>query len=488
MHVLFATSEVAGYYKLGGLADVSRSLPEALSHTGIGVDIVMPYYHGLKTQDVKCIGKVAIETAQARELVFIFRTKLPNSGVNLLLPRHPELNDYNAPHMAYRFAFFNLIIKQLYLYAPHITGYNYDIIHCQDWHTSLVPVLVGEDNKVLSQVRSKYRFKPGSGKMQPTLESRGVKTVLTIHNLLYQGEIEVSNLHKLNIKTGLLHEYRHDHGKFVRGLREGLEHADMVTTVSPTYAKELTGKEFGGHLSATLKLRRKQFFGILNGIDNRLWNPASDNVLSAKFNASNYKSGKPICKKDLQRNLGLPQIADMPLVGFIGRLEPKQKGIELIRQSVMAPAFGNYQLVILGTGNEREVSYLTDLSRKHRNLVFINKFDEALARKIYAGCDIMVVPSRFEPCGLIQMIAMRYGTIPLVRATGGLADTVIDGVTGFVFKEYSAGALNTAFDRVLTAYKQPNYWSQIVKNVFTQDFSWDRSAREYISLYRQLLD
>ncbi len=473
MKVLFVTSEVAGLYKRGGLADVSYSLPVALEKRGIHVAIAMPYYQSIKGHSVSCIGQLAIDYDRRRELMFIFETRLPGTDVPVYLFRHPLLHEYDGPDIVERFGFFAKAVAQLYLYSSGLLGGPYDIVHCNDWHTALVPLLLGEASKVGYRERE-------------TIESRTTRTILTVHNLLYQGEAGSSITLKLGFPKTLFHAFMTPLGRAVRLLTEGFEYADMVTTVSPTYAQEIMKGMHGKRVREVFHRRGDKIVGILNGIDTNLWSPSDDAALPVQYTHATVVSAKQKIKEQLQSAVRLPQV-NVPLFGFVGRFESRQKGLDLIARAVKTLPPETYQIVLLGTGQKKLVGEFQKLSEMHENISYVNTFDERLARRIYAGSDIMLVPSKFEPCGLTQMIAMRYGTLPLVRKTGGLADSVRDGLTGFVFGPYSTAALVTKMQEAISVYaKQPRKFSTMMKNAMKEDFSWSHQVQEYINLYRKL--
>ncbi len=474
MRVLFVTSECVPFFKRGGLGDVSYSLPVALSKLGVRMSIVMPYYEKAKVAGATCVGQMAVDFDRRRELIFIFKTTIPGTDVETYLLRHPRLNEYGGDNIADTFAFFSKAVTELYLYSPHILGGIYDIVHCNDWHTALVPLLLGERRKLGYQVRE-------------TLQSKGVKTVLTIHNLLYKGETGIGVTLRLGLPIDLFHVFTTPLGRAVKLLREGLEYADVITTVSPTYAREIIRGAHGDETRAVLTKRRGRLVGILNGIDPDLWDPKTDSALPVHFDGNTVIPAKREIKIHLQEALGLP-VSTVPLFGFVGRLEFRQKGIDLIARAVEKLPSDAYQLVLLGTGSPRSVRAFERLAKKHSHIAFVHTFDERLARRMYAGCDVMVVPSKFEPCGLTQMIAFRYGTIPLVRKTGGLADSVIDGKTGFVFGPYTGRALIAAMERAIALFTtKPDAWTHMVHTGMKLDFSWRSSAKAYKALYKKLL-
>jgi len=474
MRILFVTSELATIFKLGGLADVSYALPVALTKLGIHVDIVMPFYEKIKLHTARCVGQIAVDFDRRRELVFIFRTQIPQTNVSVYLFRHPKLNDYSGHKTAEVFAFFSKTVTELYLYTPHIFGETYDIVHCNDWHTALIPLLLGEHQKVGYQRKH-------------TIQSESTKTVLTIHNLLYQGETGIGTALRLGIPKNLFHVFTTPLGRAVKLLREGLDYADVITTVSPSYAKEMIAGSQGDSIRSILAQRKDRLVGILNGIDEHLWNPHTDPALWETYTLQSVREAKAKNKALLRKALHL-QEKRVPLFGFVGRLEARQKGIDLLMQSIRYLPRNAYQLALLGTGTEKIVEKIKILAKDHPNISFIHTFDERLARRIYAGADVMLVPSKFEPCGLTQMIAMRYGTLPLVRNTGGLADSVIDGRDGFVFEKYSEKDLTVSMKKAMETYtNEPSRWHTMIERAMKKDFSWNRSAKEYLKLYKSLL-
>lgn len=474
MKVLFVTSEVATLYKRGGLADVSYSLPVALAARGVPIAIAMPYFESIKNINALCVGQMAIDWDRRRELVFIFRAILPGTSVPVFLFRHPMLNTYDHAHIEEKFAFFSKAVAQLYLYAPATLGGPYDILHCNDWHTALIPLLVGEHSKVGYRERE-------------TIQSSRAKTILSIHNLLYQGETGTSITLKLGFPKPLFHPFMTPLGRAIRLLTEGMEYADVVATVSPTYAKEIMRGYHGKGVRKVFKRRGDVIQGILNGIDQELWDPKNDPTLPFPYDRHSVYAKKAATKTSLRRALKLPQ-RDVPLFGFVGRLESRQKGLDLIAYAIKTLPPDSYQLALLGTGEKKQVTLFTHLAQKYENIAYVHTFDERLARRIYAGSDVMLVPSKFEPCGLTQMIAMRYGTLPLVRKTGGLADSVRDGLTGFVFNRYTRSALVGRMQEVIATYStQSDLWKRMIARVMRQDFSWKHQAGEYVALYKSLM-
>ena len=474
--VLFVTSEVATVYKLGGLGDVSYALPAALKRLGVDVRIALPYYSRVKHVSAKCLGPLAVSWDGRRELVFVFAARLGNTRVPLLLFRHPILNEYKGDKeidSPTRFAFFCQAVAT-FVTVEAMKGENFDVIHCNDWHTALLPLLLGESPKVFG------------GK--ETIASQAVRSVLTIHNPAYHGITGKGLVKKIALDSRQFHILRDWGGPYINLLREGLEYADTITTVSPTFAREMLKENYGPHVTGILRRRKDRLIGILNGVDPQLWDPKHDPSLPKNYTIRDALMAKKDIKAHLRQALRLRD-ATVPLVGFVGRLDRRQKGLDILLEATEKLLKWNaIQLVMLGTGVPPVVKMIAKVVARHPEaFAFVHTFDERLARRIYAGADILAVPSKYEPCGLTQMIAMRYGTIPLVRKTGGLADTVEDGKTGFVFEKYQASALIEAMERAIAAWQEPKRWQQLVKTAMRQDFSWKRSAREYLGVYKKLI-
>lgn len=485
MRVLFVTSEVATLFKLGGLADVSYALPAALKRIGVNIAIALPYYTSIKIKKSRCIGPIAVSFDKKRELVFIFKALLPGTRVPVYLFRHPFLNEYKAHAdtlLQIRFAFFSQTVAT-YITVAAMRGERWGIVHCNDWHTALLPMLLGESPKVFFRTN-------GDINGLETLQAQETNTILTIHNPVYHGIAKPKLADQISLDKRQFHILKDGGTPYINLLREGIEYADVMTTVSPTFAREMLAGNYGPHVTGMLRRRRNKIIGILNGIDTTLWDPRIDPNLPRRYSIASALRTKPFIKAHLQRALRMPE-RDVPLFGFVGRLDPTQKGVDILLGAADTfLAKESLQLVLLGTGSPKIVKAIRQLAGKYKNsIAFVHTFDERLARRIYAGCDVMVVPSRFEPCGLIQMIAMRYGTIPLVRKTGGLADTVTDGKTGFVFGPYTKTALRGALSRTIERkYKNPLGWDQMITRVMRQDHSWTKSARAYKRLYDKFVN
>lgn len=481
MNIVFVTSEVAGIYKIGGLADVSHSLPKALGKLGHSIIVLLPRYREVSSLGGKHVGDIEVQFSGRAETVSLYELDGEDVGVRTIVLDHPFLQDYHSDKISEVFTFYSVVAASLCSDSQRYFGSSTDIVHCHDWHTGLVPVLLSSKNSV-----------PGPSDREKT---KNIPTVFTIHNLLYTGNITEEILHKLIDTVELynapskynFHEFIHEK-KYVSLLREGLENATIISTVSPTYAKEIAVTQ-PSPIENVLTRRTSDFFGVLNGIDMQIWNPETDSKIQSNYGAKSVDSMKKNNKNHLQQLTQLPTENSF-VIGFVGRIEPRQKGIDLVLPVLSRLVSDkNIQVIFLGTGEDKTEKSLHEIAAKFPSqIVFINTFDDKIAHQIYAGCDALLVPSKFEPCGLTQLIAMRYGTIPIVRKTGGLADTVDDGVTGFVFTDYQSDLL---MQKILTAYDtwshRPDVWSGMVKSAMQRDFSWEQSAAAYVHMYETAL-
>ncbi|MBI4335789.1 MAG: glycogen synthase GlgA, partial [Candidatus Omnitrophica bacterium] len=445
------------FAKTGGLADVSGSLPLALEKMGMDVKVIMPKYKCVKVKGSRTV------IGKKTEVLFLESEKYFNRD-QLYGDRS---GDY--PDNLERFAFFSKATLEL---AKEI-NFTPDIIHCNDWQSALIPVYL----------KTIYRGDPFYC---------GIKTVLTIHNLAYQGLFDKSQFPNTGLDWELFNMDGLEFYDKVNILKGGILFSDAVSTVSPTYAREIQTKEFGHGLEGALRARGKDIFGVLNGIDYAVWNPKTDRHIAKNYDADSI-DGKDANKTDLQRACGLKADSNVPLVGIISRLAD-QKGFDLIAAIIGDLLKTNVQLVVLGTGDDRYHVLLEKIAKLYPKKTSIHlKFDAVLAQKIYAGCDMFLMPSRFEPCGLGQMICLKYGTIPIVRLTGGLADTIkeFNSATGegngFTFSEYEASELYAAIKRAFSVYDDKGLWKKLVKKAMTCDFSMLRSARGYHDIYKQLV-
>ena len=480
LKIALISPEVFPFAKTGGLADVAGALPKYLARRGQDVIVVMPKYRtidgesfGLTDTGLEIAVKMDKETSQHRLFV---SEHIP--GVKTFFIDAPEYFDreqlYGTPNGDYpdnaaRFGFFAKSVLE----ALEALDFEADIIHCNDWQTGLVPVYLKERSE-------------NGGFLS------NAKTLFTIHNMAYQGLFEPGVLPKLGVPWKyFVMEGLEFWGKasFMKG---GIVFSDAVSTVSRRYSEEIQTPEFGFGLENILASRQNVLHGIPNGLDPEEWDPATDGDISARYTAS--KPGpKATCKRALANENGLVYSADVPIVGMITRLAA-QKGLDILSQCIEELVALGVNLVILGTGDDEYHRILEEKKEKLAGSVGVNiGFDCAMARRIYAGADMFLMPSRYEPSGLGQLISMRYGTIPIVRKTGGLSDTVTEfdpGTsqgTGFVFSEYTAGALTETAKRALNLYKDKTRWKKLVKNAMSYDSSWDRSSKEYIELYHNIL-
>lgn len=480
MHtVLFAASEVYPLVKTGGLADVAGSLPRALTKLGFDVKIVLPAYASVlekaATVGVRPVAQFEVEGTS----VTIKQTRLPGSKVTVWLVDVPEFseragNPYCGPDGSdwydnhKRFYMFSKAIEFIALDKVGLK-WRPDIVHCNDWQTGLVPALL-------------------------SLHPDHLATVFTIHNLAYRGLFSYQAFAELNLPSGFWHHERLEFYGQLSFIKGGIAFADYVTTVSPSYAKEIQKPEFGNGLDGLLRYRSDTLAGILNGIDCDEWNPGTDSHLATTYNRRSL-GNKAKNKQALQERMGLQVNAAVPLLGFIGRLVD-QKGIDLVVSQMNKLLAADYQLVVLGSGFSHYEQTLRNIAEQNPGKVAVYLgYDEALAHQIEAGCDIFLMPSLFEPCGLNQMYSLRYGTLPVVHAVGGLGDTVVerpldavdDEANGFLFYQPTGDDLFAAIERAVSAYRQEKLWKKLQLNAMSRDFSWDSSAKHYAEIYHRLL-
>ena len=478
MNTLFASSEVYPLIKTGGLADVSGSLPRALAQNKQDVRLILPAYQSVLAR-LKTVKRVA-QTRHYDHDVEILQSTLPGSRLKILLVSCPALFDRPGnPYLdetgkewsdnALRFALFCQVVVDV---AMNRLGLDWavDVVHCNDWQTALVPALL-----------QNFVQRPA--------------TVFTIHNLAYQGLYPKQTFIDLGL-PGELWTHQgvefHDNFSFIKG---GLNFADRINTVSPQYALEVQTDEFGFGLEKLLQYRAGRLSGILNGIDTEVWNPATDAYLVQKYNRRSL-SKKTVNKLALQQHYGLSEGSEIPMIGLVSRLV-EQKGLDLILQAISGLIKLPLQWVFLGSGAAQYETELQALATAHPQSVAVTiGYDEQLAHQIEAACDLYLMPSLFEPCGLNQLYSLRYGTIPLVTKVGGLADSVIgfsqetssdQTATGFDMAHKTAASLVETLRLALDVYRQKEVWSQLQLNAMQQDFSWKKSAADYIELYRLAL-
>ena len=474
IRVLFAAFEAVPFMKTGGLGDVAGSLPPALKEAGCEVRVMLPKFGTIPEEYRNRMSHVTeFQVSLGWRNLYCGVEKLHHRGVTWYFIDNEY---YFKREKAYgyfddgeRIAFFAKAVVESLQYLP---DFKCDVLHCNDWHTALAPVFLREFYQGL-----------------PLYEN--VKTVMTVHNLKFQGQMSDYVLGDILGLAGIpaaAEQLRSDE-RSVNFMQGGLCYSDVLTTVSPTYAQEIQTAFFGEHMEDIFRRRQSVLHGILNGIDTTTFDPAGEKDLPANFSAAD-KAGKAVCKAELQKELGLIPDPDVPLVVMVGRLTG-QKGLDLVQCVLNDLLRAPIQFAVLGTGEWEYEEMLKGyaLSSDGRMSAQI-KFDEALSHRMYAGADMLLMPSLFEPCGLAQMIAMRYGTLPVVRETGGLNDSVIpynqytgEG-TGFSFANYNAHEmLGTILSAAELYRSQPEVWERLMDNAMAQDFSWEKAAEQYAAIY-----
>lgn len=479
MKVLIASPEVYPFVKTGGLADVTGSLPKALRKLGVDARVILPKHKQIGDKFPLRYSNLHISVQISSKKVEAEIVESYYDGVTAYLIEKDEyfFRDYlySTPDGDYldnaeRFTFFSKAIIE----AMKVTDFVPDVLHLNDWETALSAMFLrvhhSEDPKL-----------------------KKVATLLTIHNLGYQGIFWHYDMHLLNVGWEYFTpEYLEFYGK-INFLKAGIVFSDIINTVSRKYSEEIQTPEFGFGLDGVLRKRSRDLFGVLNGIDYSEWDPEKDEKIPQKYGIETLEK-KAVNKIYLQRELQLPESEDIPLLATISRLSD-QKGFDLITSAIPQLVQLGIQYVILGTGERKYHDLLEDLKRRYPNSIGLKiGYDDRLAHLIEAGSDMFLLPSRYEPCGLNQLYSLKYGTIPIVRAVGGLDDTIIDydddpwSGTGFKFEEYSVSALVRAVERALEVYKDKKAWRALQKRGMLQDFSWDNSAREYLKLYQLAIE
>ena len=471
MKILYAASEALPFIASGGLADVAGSLPAALKKEGAECRVVMPLYGDIKPElreKMRYVTHFNVPLAWRNQYCGLFEAEANNVKYYLLDNEYyfKRSGIYGFYDDAERFVFFSKAILEMLTkidYAP-------DIINCNDWQTAMVPVFLNV------YYRSIEKF-------------RGIRTVFTIHNIAYQGK------YGMEIATDIagLPDYalpivEYDHN--VNMMKGAIDQSDVVSTVSPTYAEEILDSWFGFGLDRILREKRYKLCGILNGIDVKSYDPATDPEIYKNYTVKTVKD-KGINKAELQKQMGLNVEPDKPLVAMVSRLVG-MKGLDLVRYIFDSMIAEGIQFVVLGTGDYIYENFFAEMAARYPGTVAVRKgFVPDLARKIYAGADILLMPSKSEPCGLAQMVALRYGTIPIVRETGGLKDSIQDlggeNGNGYTFKTYNAHDMLGAVKRAVGLYRNPDLWQDAVCHAMECDFSWQRSAKKYMEMYQRVL-
>ena len=471
MKVLLCASEGSPYIKTGGLADVIGALPKALKEAGVDVRVILPYYQKIKQKGIgEYLGYAYVRIGDSNEYAGIMHAKTED-GIDYYFVDSNRYFDRPNPYSygddGIRFAFFNFAVLE----ALRVINFYPDVIHVNDWQTGLIPYIL----KTNYQDDERYKY---------------IKTLYSIHNIQYQGQFGLDVFNDLHIPYSLSLEYNFG----INYMKTAIMEADIVTTVSKTYKDEVLTYLYGYGLQDVLKMRYNDFYGILNGIDVLAFDPKTDSFIYHNYSQKDYKKGKDINKKALLEEFGLDSEEDVPLFGLVSRLAD-QKGIDLlipIMDEIIHNT--NAKFILMGSGDHGLEEFFRSLESRYpsRFKSYVG-YNEAVAQKIYAGSDLFLMPSKFEPCGLGQMIAMRYGTLPLVRETGGLKDTVIpynkytkEGC-GFSFTNFNPEDLKNVMYLAIDVYNNNrDDFNLLIESAMKQDFSWDASAQEYIKLYEKL--
>lgn len=502
MRVAVAASEVIGFAKTGGLADVCGALPVALEQLGHDVAVFMPMYDVVKRAgNYQATGVTfSVPIGPHQITTTLFRSTLPHSKVPVYLIANPEYferdnqafgrgiyqfhgsdglrKDY--PDNSIRFLFFTRAVLEAF---QHL-GFWPDVLHANDWQTGLGPVL-------LREIYAQHPVRELAQRYQK------IRSLFTIHNIAYQGNFWKHDLNAAQLNWKLFNYKQLEFHDTLSYLKGGIVFADRVNTVSPTYASEIQTPYYGYGMQSILQEHSDKLSGIVNGIDYINWDPATDPFLNAHFDSENILPGKADCKKSLQVELGLQVDNRAPLVGMIARLV-SQKGLDLVLEAAWAMMDLGIQFAVLGEGDAQYHQGLTFLRDRYPNRIALQfGFSEKLAHRIESGADLFLMPSLYEPSGLNQLYSMRYGTLPVVRATGGLADTVTDtnpqtiadrSATGFSFPAYNSQSLLESTRRAVKLYHdQKDVWQQVQQNAMREDWSWSRSARSYVDLYQSMI-
>ncbi len=474
--ILFVASEAVPFIKTGGLADVMGALPKTLAAKGLDVAVVIPKYGTIAQKhkdEMKTLVTGTVNLSWRQQYYGV--SVIVKDGVSYYFIdneryfKRDKLYGYDDD--AERFAYFCRAVLTM---LPKV-GFRPDLIHCNDWHTGLLGVYLKEDF-----AKDPYY--------------QGIKVIYTIHNLKFQG------IYGPEIMGDIigLPQYLFTNGNLecdgcVNYMKSGMVYADYITTVSPTYAQEITYPYYGERLDGYIRANQDKVTGIINGLDVDVYNPRTDPYIKKQYTAANARAGKRDDKDDLRRSLGLPIRRGIPMIAIVSRLD-ESKGLDLITYIMDELLEDEIQLVLVGTGNARYEEFFRGLAQRHPTKVSANLlFDEALAHRVYAAADIFLMPSRYEPCGLSQLIALEYGAIPVVRATGGLKDTVIpfdkyrNTGNGFTFNNFNAHELLFTIKRALGAYEDSVVWNKLTSNAMNSDYSWTRSAEAYMKLYDKVL-
>lgn len=479
LNILFAASEVVPYAKTGGLADVAGALPKAIKELGHNIIVVMPRYYQIDKADLRKLeAPLGVPMGIMGEFwAAVYTTTLPNSKVPIYFIDYEEYfgrsklyeNEWGESFKDNdnRFIFFSKAVLQL----SNMLNFAPDIVHANDWHTATIPLLM--------RTRFYHDF-------------AYAKSVLTIHNLQHQGHFFKGAVDVLEVGWNYFNAHDLESHDGVNFLKAGISRADAVTTVSKKYAEEIQTHEFGFGLEHHIQAHAHKVYGILNGVDYDEWNPSVDKHIAKKYDVDDM-SGKLECKRDIQKHFGLELRGDVALIGFVGRFV-EQKGIGMIASILNSILDFDVQIVVLGTGEKWAEDFFSTTSYHRPNFAVHVGYSDALAHKIEAGSDMFLMPSLFEPCGLNQIYSLRYGTLPIVRATGGLDDTIHnydefhESGNGFKFFEASNDALYHTIKWALDLYyNSPDSFKEMQKRAMSEYFGWDSAALEYVDIYKNIL-
>ncbi len=470
MNILFCASEVAPFATSGGLGDVAGSLPHALCAAKADCRVIMPLYGDMKPEyreKLTYLTNYTVPVGWRSQYCGLF--EMEHDGVTYYFLDNEYYFKRSGLYGYYddgeRFAFFSRAILETLFYLD----FTPDVIHANDWQTALVPVYLNLYYRHIDKFRN-------------------IKTVFTIHNIQYQGKYGMEILED-TVAIGRKDAHLVEYDKCVNFMKGAIECADKVTTVSPSYANEILDPWFSHGLDDLLRQKQYKLCGILNGIDVKGYNPATDPNIAEKFDAATFPAHKLACKKDLQAEFGLHDWP-VPVVGMVTRLAG-HKGLDLVRCVAQEIVNNGMQLAVLGTGEAEYEQFFGELAARNPGSVGVKiAFVPALARKVYAGADMFLMPSKSEPCGLSQMVALRYGTIPIVRETGGLRDSIHDSGdgkgNGFTFSSYNAHDMLNAVLRAKAGFENQEGWQMLVKRAMECDFSWNASAKQYMDMYEQV--
>lgn len=473
LNVIIVSPEATPYAKTGGLADVAGSLPVALKNLGCKPVLFLPYYRtvALSGLEIEPTGLEVTVPVGKREIKGqVFRSS--SAGVPVYFLKRDEFYDrtylYGTPEGDYfdnleRYAFFSRGILEVL----KARGFKPDIIHCNDWQTGLLPAYLKDVYK-----NDLYFSK--------------TSTVFTIHNIAYQGVFPADLFDLTHLSPGLFNPEGLEFWGKINLLKAGLVSSDILTTVSRAYSKEIQTPEYGFGLEGVLSRRKEDLYGVLNGVDYNEWNPQADKLIPCRYSSRDLK-GKAACKRELLKAFKLKLKPEAPLIGIISRLAD-QKGFDILAEAMPELMELNLGILILGTGDKKYQDLIEELARKYpKKLAVKIAFDNKLSHMVEAGSDMFLMPSRYEPCGLNQIYSLKYGTVPIVRATGGLDDTIRDydggDGNGFKFQGYSAEALVEKVKEALSLHNDKKAWESLQKRIMNEDFSWEQSARKYIEFY-----